>query len=210
MAPAIFYHPTASTGTPSLYSSTLNTDNSTLDESINTDLADHLAGFPTLQEENGILVQPLSEVWAPEYGCVFWFLNCQYLSRDREEWQTHCLSHFRGEDPPRSVLCPLCEWETSSDEGSSAWDSKLQHLAEDHFHFGQNLSTSRPDFHLYHHLWQKRLIDDQDLKELKGGNYNLTRAPSTFVTTHRPPRPQRDERNAGRLQHIPREQRRRP
>lgn len=206
MAPALFYPSNASIGTPSLYSSTLINGASTVESSVSTSLANHLAGFPTLDEVDGVLVQPQSEVRTPEYGCVFWFLNCPYLSWDKEEWAMHCLSHFRGKGPPRSVQCPLCDWETTLDDGSEAWELRMHHLADEHFAFGQNLSASRPDFHLFQHLWQQRLIDDHDLKELKGGNHNLTRAPSNFVTTHgRGPRRERNARNVGpqRLQHIP-------
>ncbi|XPS72151.1 hypothetical protein M3J07_004308 [Ascochyta lentis] len=202
---------TASNRPPSLTSCHTRTD-TTIDSSVCTSVADQIPGFPLLEEIDGVLVQPLSEVEAPVYECVFWFLNCEYLSRDRNEWETHCLSHFHGENPPRSVLCPLCNWEISCDDGSEAWGLRMHHLADEHFAFGQNLSASRPDFHLFHHLWQKRLIDDQDLKELKGGNHNLTRAPSNFVTTQgRGSLRERNGRSAGRqrLQHIPQGQPRR-
>lgn len=193
-----------SNGTPSLSSSTLITDTetSTLDESVSTGLANQLAGFPTLEEIDGILHQPLSATWRPTFECLFWFLNCAYLSHDQEEWETHCRSHFCGEDPPRSVSCPLCDWERSLDSGSEAWSLKMRHLAEEHFHFGQSLSASRPDFHLFTYLWQKRLIDDQDLKELKGGNHNLTHPPTNFVTTDRPRSRRERALHRHRTQHI--------
>lgn len=202
MAPTLIHQSNASNGTPSLYSSTRTTDASTLEESISTGLANHLAGFPPLEEVDGVLVQPTSAVWRPRYECLFWFLDCSYLSHDMEEWETHCLSHFCGEDPPRSVSCPVCDWEESLDCGLAAWSRKMRHLAEEHFKFGQTLSASRPDFHLFTHLWQKRLIDDHDLKELKGGNHNLTHPPTNFVTIDRPR--SRRERASGRVrvQHI--------
>lgn len=90
--------------------------------------------------------------------------------------------------------------------GSEAWAQKMAHLADEHFAFGQGLSASRPDFHLFQHLWQKRLIGDEDLKELKGGNHNLTRAPERFVRTHgRGSRREREGMAEGRqrLQHVP-------
>lgn len=59
----------------------------------------------------------------------------------------------------------------------------MDHIAYEHFQRGQNWKTSRPDFGLFQHLWNKRLIDDQDLKELKGGNHNLSRAPLNFTVT---------------------------
>jgi hypothetical protein len=60
----------------------------------------------------------------------------------------------------------------------------MRHVAGHHL-VGTGLRASRPDFHLFQHLWQKRLIDDQDLKELKGGNHNLVRPPENFTVTGR-------------------------
>jgi hypothetical protein len=199
MAPTLVPQNNGPNGTPFLCSSTRMTDVSTLEESISIDLANHPAGFTPLEVDGA---QPTSAVSRPTYKCLLWFLNCSYLSHDKEEWETHCLSHFRDEDPPRSVSCPVCDWEESLDCGQAAWSLKMRHLAEEHFKFGHNLSASRPDFHLFTHLWQKRLIDDQDLKELKGGNHNLTHPPTNFVTTDRPR--SRRERAPGhfRVQHI--------
>lgn len=49
----------------------------------------------------------------------------------------------------------------------------------------QTVRASRPDFGLFHHLWRKRLIDDQDLKELMSRNHNLGLSPGNFVATKR-------------------------
>ena len=75
----------------------------------------------------------------------------------------------------------------------------MEHIAGRHMMLGETLRTSRPDFHLFQHLWQKRLMDDHDLKELKGGNHNLTGVPINFVTTHG--RRDRDGRRQ-RTQHV--------
>ena len=202
MAPGFIHQYNASDHTPSLYFSQTHTDGSLGEDSVNTGLAEQYTGFRLLEDNNGVLEQPLDEATMSIYECIFWFLNCRYLSHDKEEWEIHCLSHFHGEDPPRSVTCPLCDWEISCNDGSEAWGLKSQHLASEHFQFGQNLRTSRPDFHLFHHLWQKRLIDDQDLKELKAGNHNLTHTPANFVTTNG--RGSRRDRGAGRqrMQHV--------
>jgi hypothetical protein len=122
-----------------------------------------------LPEDNkDVLEQPLADEQEPQYNCAFWFLDCNFLSQDKEVWKSHSLSHFYGEEPPRSVICPLCAWEVSCDTGWDAWDLKAEHLLEQHLFLGETLRTARPDFHLFTHLWQKRLIDDLDLKELKG------------------------------------------
>lgn len=60
----------------------------------------------------------------------------------------------------------------------------MEHISQVHTAVGETLKTSRPDFHLFQHLWQKKLISDSDFKELKGGNHNLTRMPNIFVTTN--------------------------
>lgn len=211
MLPTLIHQSHASASTPSLYSSTLRTDASTAEESVSTSLAEQgqLASYRLLDEVDGVLELQLEPSRTPEYQCVFWFLNCAYLSRDREEWQTHCLSHFHCEEPPRSVLCPLCDWEVSCERGFEAWECKMRHLADHHFAFGQGLAASRPDFHLFQYLWQRRLIGDEDLKELKGGNHNLTTPPGNFVTTYgRGARWEREREREGRgigrqrMQHV--------
>src|SRR5690242_10640989 len=202
MTPALLHQSPASPGTPpSLCSGTAATTASTASSSsISTTLIDHglLASYPVLDDIDGVLVHPQLTTPSPLYRCIFWFLDCGYLSRNRQEWETHSRAHLRGADPPRSVTCPLCDWAASCDAGppAAAWHAKMAHLAESHFAFGQGLSTARPDFHLFQHLWQKRLIGDEDLKALKGGNYGLggRRPPlGNFVRTNgRGPRRERE------------------
>ncbi|KAF2116960.1 hypothetical protein BDV96DRAFT_491250, partial [Lophiotrema nucula] len=180
MAPACIHQSsTASTQAPSLFNYSEATPTET---SIDTGLASRFTGVPLLEEVNGVLERPPNRIHAPAFECSFWFLSCSYISYDQEEWRIHCLSHFRGEEPPKSVTCPLCEeFRYTGDSGWTAWDFRMDHVAYHHL-LGTTLRASRPDFHLFQHLWQKRLIDDQDLKELKGGNHNLTRPPSNFTS----------------------------
>ncbi|KAF2205189.1 hypothetical protein GQ43DRAFT_437214 [Delitschia confertaspora ATCC 74209] len=163
---------------------TTTTNGTPTESSISTGLASRLSGVPLLEEVDGVLEIRPNQLREPAFECSFWFLSCSYISRDREEWLVHCLSHFRGEEPPKSVSCPLCsDFSYTSSSGWESWSSRMEHLAQHHLQ-GQTLRTSRPDFHLFQHLWQKRLIDDQDLKELKGGNHNLTRPPENFIETN--------------------------
>lgn len=202
MAPALIHQSNASTHPPSLRSYYTNTEATPTETSISTGLASHFSGVPLLEDNNGVLEQPRAQMRAPVYECAFWFLSCGCIFADKEEWETHCLSHFRGEEPPRSVQCPLCEWATTCNDGWTSWELRMQHLAYEHNMLGQTLRTSRPDFMLFQHLWQKRLIDDQDLKELKGGNHNLSRPPGNFVETNsRGGRRDRDGRRH-RSQHV--------
>lgn len=188
MAPLALIHQSVASSTypPSLCSYITNTTDATPTEtSISTGLASRLSGVPLLEENNGILEVPQLHIRVPVYECAFWFLDCHLVFGEREEWEEHCLSHFRGEEPPHVVQCPLCDWIFNSEDGLLSWQCRMHHLAETHTMLGQTLRTSRPDFVLYQHLWQKRLIDAFDLKELKGGNHNLSRPPGNSVETNR-------------------------
>ncbi|KAF2464951.1 uncharacterized protein BDR25DRAFT_241489, partial [Lindgomyces ingoldianus] len=192
-------HSNASTHPPSLYNYSEATPTET---SISTGLASHFSGVPLLEEVNGVLERRPNQLRQPIFECSFWFLSCSYISHNQEEWRVHCLSHFRGEEPPKSVQCPLCEdFKYTSDNGWTSWNYRMDHVAYHHL-LGHTLRTSRPDFHLFQHLWQKRLIDDQDLKELKGGNHNLTRPPSNFTVTNGRRGREGHEGRGQRHQHI--------
>jgi hypothetical protein len=177
MAPTLLHQ--SNPNPPSLHS--CYTEATPTETSISTELVSHFSGVPLLEDNNGVLEIPRARFRTPVYECAFWFLKCNYVSPDKEEWETHCSSHFRGEEPPKTVQCPLCDWEVTCDLGWHAWSMRMHHLAYEHIMWGQTLRTSRPDFRLYEHLWQRRLIDAEDLKELKGGNHNLTHTPGNFV-----------------------------
>ncbi|KAJ5028561.1 hypothetical protein PSV08DRAFT_281760 [Bipolaris maydis] len=167
---------------PSLHSCC--TEATPTETSVSTGLAGHLAGYPLLEEgHEGVLEMPHGNGRTPVFECAFWFLDCAYISHNQEEWERHCLSHFRGEEPPLKVQCPLCDWTAHACEGGghAAWAARMHHVASAHVMYGQTLRTSRPDFALFEYLWQRRLIDAEDLKELKAGNHNLTRPPGNFV-----------------------------
>lgn len=197
MAPTcVHYASNASAHPPSLYNFS---DATPTETSISTGLASQFPGVPLLEENNGVLERPLNQCRTPLYECAFWFLSCSYISYNKDEWKEHCLSHFLFEDPPTSVQCPLCDFKYRADCGRTAWDVRMDHIASEHAERGETLKTSRPDFALFQHLWCKRLIDDQDLKELKGGNHNLDRPPANFTTTNS--RRERDGRRQ-RTQHV--------
>ncbi|KAF2017258.1 hypothetical protein BU24DRAFT_334836, partial [Aaosphaeria arxii CBS 175.79] len=182
MAPACIHQPSdTSTHPPSLYNYSEATPTET---SISTSIVSRLSGVPLLEERNGVLERTENDIQHPTYECCFHFLNCNYITHDPREWRTHCLSHWRGEEPPKEALCPLCDFKTYSESGFYAWELRMDHVEFHHSVLGETLRTSRPDFRMYHHLWQKRLIDDQDLKELMGGNHNLTRTPLNYTLTN--------------------------
>jgi hypothetical protein len=180
MAPALLHQHNPSTHNPPSLRSCI-TEATPTETSISTGLVSHFSGVPLLEDNNGVLEIPRAQFRTPVYECAFWFLNCPYISQNKYEWETHCSSHFRGEEPPLTAQCPLCDWEVTCDHGQHAWDMRMHHLTYEHTMRGQTLRTSRPDFRLFEYLWQKRLIDAEDLKELKGGNHNLTHPPGNFV-----------------------------
>lgn len=106
----------------------------------------------------------------PAYECAFWFLGCSYISRDADDLKMHCLNYFLGEEPPRAVQCPLCEFQFSWTDGWTAWNARMEHIANRHTKLGETFMSGRPDFHLFRHLWQKRIIDDDKVRGLTGEN----------------------------------------
>ena len=135
--------------------------------SIDTEIIDLYTDQVRLPDNNGELIQPDFDPTIA-YECVFWFLGCSYVSQDRSEWESHCMEHFRGNAPPQSVQCPLCDWGASSDDNASAWNAWMDHLAVTHFSVGDILRTSRADIPLFTHLWQQRLIGDRNFQKLRG------------------------------------------
>jgi hypothetical protein len=170
--------------------------------SVSTDLVSQLPGVPLLEDNDGVLELSRDHMptTTPVFECVFWFLNCGNISRNQEEWTTHCESHFHGEEPPQTAQCPLCDWTITSSRGWDSWAARMQHLACNHLMLGQMLRMSRPDLNLFHHLWQRRLIDDQDYKELLGGYHTLPQPPADYVQTNgRVRRREREERRHRKL-----------
>ncbi|KAF2015665.1 hypothetical protein BU24DRAFT_491882 [Aaosphaeria arxii CBS 175.79] len=198
MVPAFTHQsPAGSVREPSLHNFS---EASPTETSISSGLVSRFSGVPLLDDVNGVLETPAEAPRRPVYECTFWFLYCSYVTQDEDDWNVHCLSHFRGEEPPTSVQCPLCDFSNTSVTGWLAWEFHMKHISETHVMIGQTLKISRPDFSLYRHLWQKQLIDDQDLRELRGGNHCLTRPPLsyTIATKRRSSRQRRRRGTASR------------
>ncbi|KAF2745781.1 hypothetical protein M011DRAFT_469047 [Sporormia fimetaria CBS 119925] len=201
MAPACIHQSSTNSHSPPSLASYSTTATPT-ETSLETSLASHLHGVPLLSDHNGVLeLRTPSTSRTPIFECSFWFLSCGYISDDASEWRIHCLSHFRGEEPPCSVSCPLCaDFRYTSSNGWESWQARMNHV-EGHHRFGHGLRTSRPEFGLYVHLWRKRLIGDEDLKELKGGNWSLGRGLGNVVVTNESRR-ERDVRGVARRQYV--------
>ncbi|KAF2141197.1 uncharacterized protein K452DRAFT_36270 [Aplosporella prunicola CBS 121167] len=155
------------------------------DSSVDTALASLVPGYDLLEEgPDAVLYAPTATSpetrLLPVYECSFDFLRCRQaysaanVPDPERAWRTHVLSHFGGQPPPRSVRCPLCDnFEYTDQTPGRAWEKRMTHIAE-HHRAGHTLATARPDFHLYQYLWQKRIIDDAELKELKGGSATVS------------------------------------
>jgi hypothetical protein len=139
-----------------------------------------------IKDEDRSSLRNVKWIRQPALECCFWFLRCSYIYYDLDEWVTHCLSHFRGEEPPKTVSCPLCDcFQYTCDNGWKSWNQRMEHIGFHHSLLGETLRASRPDFPLFQHLWQKRLISDQDLKELNGGKHSLPQGLCVFLSIFR-------------------------
>jgi hypothetical protein len=137
-------------------------------------LASHLSEHRFTNAEGVLETPPTVNFTSPVFACSFWFLSCTRTFHNSNDWRRHCLSHFKGEEPPNSVQCPLCDnFKYNGTDGWTAWNYRQSHLASHHLQ-GQPLSTSRPDFDLFQHLWRKRLINDQAYIRLIRGEYEPT------------------------------------
>jgi hypothetical protein len=108
--------------------------------------------------------------------CHFEFLGCDFQSHQQLEWDDHCLAHFDQAEPPRTMYCLRCDAVSKRyDDGWMAWWHKMNHEMS-HRH-EKHASDLKPDFYLFQHLWQAKLIDDLDLKELTFGSHRLAQPP---------------------------------
>ncbi|OJD35601.1 zinc c2h2 [Diplodia corticola] len=172
--------------------------------SVDTEYGKIVQGVRLLEPDaDGVLVQP-PPATTPVYECTFHFLACRFWTRDEADWRLHNLCHFHGNPPPRSVTCPLCDqWGFDGADGAAAWDARMSHLAA-HVRMGATLATSRPDFKLFRYLWQKRIIDDAEYKELNGrGSLSPPRSGLMAGPSHTTEGPSYDERRR-RIPHYPR------
>ncbi|KIW01150.1 uncharacterized protein PV09_07436 [Verruconis gallopava] len=103
----------------------------------------------------------------PTFTCRFWFLRCDYASTNEMEWKEHNLAHFRGQSPPLSNTCPLCDMTFNIPDPNVSWAANMSHLAQ-HFKLGDTMASALPEYALVRHLWSKRIICDADYQELMG------------------------------------------
>lgn len=121
--------------------------------------------------------------------CPFKFLRCtcEFAIDKVDDWYRHSLSHFqiggrrpRNVHPPTSNHCPFCDETFDDADGGRCWRKRLNHVGW-HHHAGHTLAHARPDFSLVEYLWQERIIDREDYRELKpqGGQTPQTPLPGS-------------------------------
>ncbi|KAF2762103.1 hypothetical protein EJ05DRAFT_197174 [Pseudovirgaria hyperparasitica] len=142
---------------------------------LHTHEARNFRGKEVLQVEDDNLLVRYNET-AEDYSgprrpltnhpCVFWFLRCSYASTDLEEWWTHCLAHLRCNTPPKKSLCPICLRVEEFETGEKAWEWRMAHISL-HLRRNEPLIGSHKDRGLFKFLWNKKLISDQELKDLQ-------------------------------------------
>ena len=141
------------------------TTSSTIDTSseLDHDHAHPIQGALQLVPD-GESIEP-STVPPPTLTCRFWFLNCSYASNNEAEWREHNLAHFRGNVPPLSLTCPLCDMTFNIPDPNVSWAANMSHLVQ-HFKIGDSMASAVPEYVLVRHLWAKRIISDADYQEL--------------------------------------------
>ncbi|KAI9665978.1 MAG: hypothetical protein M1821_003913 [Bathelium mastoideum] len=186
-APTLSTYPQRTNETASLPALT-NGASSQADSSLCTDDASSVLG-PTRNfletDQDGALRNDVPEQrQRTVFPCCFYFLRCVYYFYDMEEWKTHCLSHFHRHEPPATVRCPYCDafGPRRYNSGPIAWEERMRHIAEHHIQEGLVQRRPRPDFDLFLHLWQRRIINDAQYVELKG-NHILSDAPAPYTVT---------------------------
>jgi hypothetical protein len=121
----------------------------------------------TLLHADGVELAGLPPV---ELTCVFSFLNCKakFEQRNKNEWKTHCLSHFYPHSPSNTATCSSCGKKWKTKDAVRTWHKMLEHKA---CHFEESFlppdsPPDLPDDELYSYLWRKRIISDHFFQSL--------------------------------------------
>lgn len=99
------------------------------------------------------------------YQCKFHFLGCTKTFEDKDEWLTHCQSHFRGHPPLESILCPFCK----AAEVPGAWKDTMEHVATHQKEQGKRFGEDDKirDKELFFYLYSKRVVSAEEYKSLQ-------------------------------------------
>jgi len=118
-------------------------------------------------------------------------MGCTAAFEDPKQWVTHCTAHFKRQPLPKIAKCVYCD-DWSIDRHDDAWLLKLLHVLKHHQN-GDAMAKESADMPLIHHLWQKKLLDPTQYKDLLNHKCLEPRA-EAFGRTHS----SRHERRRGR------------
>lgn len=135
--------------------------------------------------------------------CVFRVLRCPFSASTEQEWKQHCLDHFLLEEPPQSIECSHCRWWRGRNEleamhvwkcGGSGYASPngcemlmagsygkmyMSHIKEHHYARSVPFYSFQTEG-LCRHLYEKNIIDTQELEETKDTQV-LSERPRKYV-----------------------------
>lgn len=116
----------------------------------------------------GLLVLPDLMVEEPIFECPLHFLQCDRTFTNEGEWIEHSLTHFKDVGPPNSNECPFCDRHNgrfTHPVAMKSWIARMKYVSF-HHRQGESVGTARPDFYLIHYLWENRLIDKVQYRNL--------------------------------------------
>lgn len=117
---------------------------------------------------DGPLVLPPLLVAEPIFECPFYFLDCFLSFRDESEWFEHSLTHFGKVGPPSLNECPFCErhyGRFTSSIPMESWRVRMMFVSL-HVRQGARVGTARPDFCLITYLWENKLMNEAQYRNL--------------------------------------------
>lgn len=128
----------------------------------------------------------------PIFECPFNFLQCHLTFTDQDEWFQHSLGHFGNVGPPASNQCPFCDQHlgpfTIPDLPIESWTIRMMFVSS-HHRRGQRVGTARLDSRLIHYLWENRLIDRGQYRNLRCCSESQTTSYTLTESRRSRPRP---------------------
>ena len=140
------------------------------------------------EAEGGVLVVDRASAQG-NLECPFNLLFCLKTFSNIEDWVKHSVTHFGEVGPPESNRCCFCEAKFNSSSDVHSWAKRMNHIAF-HHQLSCRLAHARPDFELYTYMWNKRLIDDAEYRDIKGNHQNRSQAVRAYPSPPESPEEQ--------------------
>lgn len=132
--------------------------------------------------QNGHLVLP--PVQDPIFECPFSFSQCDHTFTNQVEWFEHSLTHFKDVGPPTSNECPFCLVRFMNvNSPIESWKSRMICVSS-HHERGQRIRSAKLDSCLIQYLWENRLMDRTEYRNLCCRSESQT-APYTVTESRR-------------------------